>query len=102
MVLGVVNSDSDFMPPFIFPHVHKKCLEEVMLTWVKAVTAGEPNVWQQDYAQCHRSRRIQSCLSDNFGDHITPKIYKLNFPDSNRFAFFAWDAVVLETNKTRY
>ena len=47
MVFQMVTSDSDAMPPFIFPYsltliteVYLNCLEEVMLRWIEKVAAG--------------------------------------------------------------
>ena len=47
MMFGMVTSDSDVMPPFIFPHhfrlnaeAYVKCLEKVILTWIERVVAG--------------------------------------------------------------
>ena len=45
--------------------------EEVVLPWIERVSIGISDVWQQDSAQCHRSRKTQCWLSENFCDHIT-------------------------------
>ena len=51
MVFGMVTSNGDIMPPFIFPHslrlnteAHIKYLEEIVLAWIERVAAGEPYV----------------------------------------------------------
>ena len=69
MVFGVVTSNGDVMLSFIFLHgfilkmaAYTKCLEEVMLLWIKKVAAGRPYVGQLDSAPCHTSRIIQSGL----------------------------------------
>ena len=43
MVFGVVTSNGDVLPPFISPHslrLNIKCLEEVELSWIERVAAG--------------------------------------------------------------
>ena len=46
MVFGVITSNDDTVPPFIFPHdltlnmkVYIKCQEEVVLFWIEKVAA---------------------------------------------------------------
>ena len=47
MVFGVVARDGDAIPPFIFPHdprlnreAYIRCLEEIVLTWIKCLVKG--------------------------------------------------------------
>ena len=47
---GVVTSDSDVMPPFIFPH----SLWLNMEACVKRLAAGRPYIWQQDCIMPHK------------------------------------------------
>ena len=61
MVFGVVTSNGDIMPPFIFLHgfklnmeIYIKFLEEVVLLWIKWVVAARPIIWQQDYTMPHK------------------------------------------------
>ena len=49
MVLGVITSDGDVIPPFIFPHgltpnmeTYIKYLEEVLLTWIERGLLEDP------------------------------------------------------------
>lgn len=107
MVFGVVTSDGDVMPPFMFPQGLRlntdgyiKCLEEVVLPWIKGVAGERPYAWQQDSAPCHTSRRSLAWLSDNFSDHITPDMWPPNSPDCNPLDYYVWGAVERETNKT--
>ena len=62
MVFGVIASDSDIMPPFIFLYglrlnweTYIKCLEEVVLTWIERVAAKDP--MSNNRTLCHISRR---------------------------------------------
>ena len=48
---GIVTSDGDVMPPFIFPHgfifntkAYIKCLKKVELTWIEGMAAGRPYI----------------------------------------------------------
>lgn len=66
-MFGVTTSDGNTMLPFILlqglrPNMEAyiKCLEEVVLLWVKKVAVERPYVWQQASAPCHTSRRTQS------------------------------------------
>ena len=52
IVFGVITSDNDVIPPFIFPNglrlnikAYIKCLEEVMVSCIKRVTGGRSYIW---------------------------------------------------------
>ena len=57
-VFGMVTSDSDIMPLFIFPHGLKLHTDSV--TWIERVAARRPYVWQKESAPSRTSRRIHS------------------------------------------
>lgn len=83
-VYGVTTSDDNIIPPFshgLNPNMEAyiKCLKDVMLFWVKTVTAGRSSTWQQDSAPCYR--KTHSWLSNNFCDHIIPDIWPPISPD---------------------
>ncbi|XP_052832535.1 uncharacterized protein LOC128250757 [Octopus bimaculoides] len=97
-----ITSDGDVMLPFIFPHglrinmeAYIKCLEEVVLSWVKRVAVRRPYVWQQDSAPCHTNKKTQSWLSDNFCAHRSH-----NSPHCNPLDYYVWGTVEREINKT--
>ena len=53
VVFGMVTSYSDIMPPSIFSHdlrlnmeAYIKCLEKVVLSWIKMVFARKPYIWR--------------------------------------------------------
>ena len=76
MGLGLFTSNCNMIPPFIFTHSHWlnmevfiKCLEGVVLIWIKKVGAGRSYIWQEDSAACHTCRRTQYWLWGNFCDH---------------------------------
>ena len=94
MVFGVVTSDGDLRPTFIFSRditlnteANIKCLEKVVLLWIEKVTSSGNWILHQ-YWQ-----------SENFCDHIIPNIWLSNSSDCNPF-HYVWGAVVQETNKT--
>ena len=69
MLFGVVTSDVDVMPLFIYPRglrlnteTNIMCLEEVVLTWICWVGAGRSYVWKQVSALGHTSRKTQCLL----------------------------------------
>ena len=82
--LGIVITNGDVMPPFIFPHVltlntegiYIKYLEEILLLWIEKVVAG------RHYTMLHKQEEPSlGCQKD-----CNP--------------FSVWDMVKRETNKT--
>ena len=62
LCFGVVTSDGDVIPPFIFLHVLRlnmeayiKCLEDLMLFWIERMAAGRPYI-SQDSAPCNKKQ----------------------------------------------
>ena len=46
MVFGAITCDGDVISPFIFPHgFYVKCLENIILPWIKRVAGGKHYVW---------------------------------------------------------
>ena len=77
-VFGVVTSDGDVMPLFIFSHSLTlnmeaciKCLEELVLPWIEKVVAARHYIKQPDSTLCQTCRRIEFWLWENFCDYIT-------------------------------
>ena len=77
MILGVVTTDNNVMPPLIFPHAHRpnieayiKYLEEVVLPWIERLASGRP------YTSGNRTLHhgTQAGVSSLGCDHITPSI----------------------------
>ena len=100
MVFGVVRSNGNVMSQFTFPHylrlnmeAYDKCLEELVLSWMKRMTAEGPYIWQYDSVTCYTIRGTQSWLWQNFYDLITPKIWPLNPQDCNLLDYYVWVAV---------
>ena len=62
MVFGMVTSNVDIMPPFMFPcnFIHNteayiRYLEEVVLPGIENLAAGRLYIWQQDFVPCHQA-----------------------------------------------
>lgn len=86
MVLGVVSSEGDVMPPHFFSQglrvnaaAYTEVLDRVVKPWVTTIARGRPYVFQQDSAPSHTARTTQEWMADNFYDHVTPNIW---FPRS--------------------
>ena len=84
IVFGVVTSDGNIIPPFIFLHGPRlnpkasiKCLEEVVLPWIIRVTTGKSYVrhhapqLEELSLSCHR---ISATTSPMTSSDITPLI----------------------------
>ena len=88
MVFGMITSDSNVIPLFIFPPDLRLKLEEVVLCWIKWVASSRVCIRQQDPVPCPTSRRTKSWLSENFCDHITLNIWPPNSPDCNPHDYY--------------
>ena len=78
MVLGVVSSEGDVMPPHFFLQgarvnavAYTDVLNTVVKPWITAVARGRPYVFQQDSAPSHTT---QEWMAENFHDHLTPNM----------------------------
>ena len=77
-----------------------KCLEEIVLLWIKSLAARRPYIWHQDSVPWHTSKRTQFWLLENSCNHINSNIWLLNSPDCSFFDHYIWGTVKWETNKT--
>ena len=101
MVLGVVTSNSNIMSPLIVPHglrlnmdAHINCLEEVVLPWIKRVTAGKKSLAMTLEPE-NKVFTIRKFLHSHH-----PNIWLPNSSDSNPFDYYMWGKAEQETNKT--
>ena len=77
MVLGVVSSNGDIMPPHFFgdketvnAEVYIRVLDEVVKPWIDSVTKGTPYVFQQDSAPAHAAKKTQEwCKANMSNEH---------------------------------
>lgn len=105
MVLGVVSSEGDVMPPFFFQRglrvnasEYIKVLEDTVKPWMDGVANGRPYVFQQDSAPAHKARATQNWLADNVPYHWSPELWPPSSPDLNPLDYYVWGVVERETN----
>ncbi|UYV71917.1 hypothetical protein LAZ67_9001141 [Cordylochernes scorpioides] len=84
MVLGVISSEGDVMPPHFFEKglrmnadTYINVLETVVKPWMDMVAAGRKYVFQQDSAPAHKAKKTQSWLTLNVPSHWGPDIWPL-------------------------
>ena len=102
IVFGVVTTDGDVLPSFVFPlgltlnkETYIKCLADVVLTWIDTWLLEDPMSDNRTTIHGIQNRWTQCWLPENFCDHITPKIWSFNSQD-----YYIWGVVERETNKT--
>ena len=107
MLFGMITRDGEIMPAFIFlrdPRLnidaYIKCLENVVIIYIKRADNRRLYVLQQDFALYHTSRRTQSLSSEYFCNYITPNVWLPNYPGCNALDYYMWIAVKQESNKT--
>ena len=106
MVLGVVTSNGDVMPPHFFEQnekvntdVYLRVLETVVLPWIKEVTRGAGYVFQQDSAPAHAAKKTQEWCRQNMHLTWTKEFWPPNSPDLNPLDYFVWGEVERVSNK---
>ena len=109
MVLGVIGSDGQKMPPYFFNAGEKigtdtyyKVLRYTVLPWLKAAYPGNNYVWQQDGAPAHTATRNQKFCKDNMAAFWPKDFWPPSSPDLNPLDFFWWGAIESETNRTSH
>lgn len=105
MVLGVVSSEGDVMPPHFFSAGarvnavgYTEVLRTVVKPWIATVAGTRPYVFQQDSAPCHTARTTQEWMADNFHDHVIPNVWPPSSPDVNPLDFYVWGVVERDSN----
>lgn len=109
MVLGVISSEGDVMPPYFFEQGHRvnavayiHVLETVVKPWMDQVASGREYVFQQDSAPAHKAKKTQAWLTLNVPYHWSPDLWPPNSPDCNPLDFFLWGVVERDVNKAPY
>lgn len=110
MVLGVISSEGDIMPPYFFEKglrvnsdEYIKVLRDVVVPWMNQVASGRPYVFQQDSAPAHASKKTLSWLYYSLpdeGDFWPPNLWPPNSPDLNPMDYFVWGVLEEYTNKS--
>ncbi|UYV61469.1 hypothetical protein LAZ67_1004962, partial [Cordylochernes scorpioides] len=106
MVLGVISSEGDVMPPHFFEKglrmnadTYINVLETVVKPWMHMAAAGRKYVFQQDSAPAHKAKKTQSWLTLNVPSHWGPDIWPPNSPDCNPLDYYVWGVVERDVNK---
>ncbi|UYV82887.1 hypothetical protein LAZ67_22001238 [Cordylochernes scorpioides] len=109
MVLGVISSEGDVMPPHFFEKglrmnadTYINVLETVVKPWMDMVAAGRKYVFQQDSAPAHKAKKTQSWLTLNVPSHWGPDIWPPNSPDCNPLDYYVWGVVERDVNKASH
>lgn len=111
MVLSVVGSDSQRMPPVFIPEglrvnaaVYQDILTSKVLPWLHSTYSNINFVFQQDLAPAHKAKTTVALLSKNLGKDgfWPPEFWPPNSPDLNLLDYFVWSAVEKESNKTSH
>ena len=109
MVLGVVSSEGDVMPPHIFEkgirvnsEVYIDVLKKVVKPWMDRVAGGRPYVFQQDSAPSHASKMTQAWLLENIHHHWSPDLWPPNSPDLNPLDYFVWGVLESKINSVHH
>ncbi|QQP53735.1 Putative transposable element [Caligus rogercresseyi] len=97
MVLGVVGSDGQKMPPHFFPcglkintEEYLKVLRRVVLPWIKATYPGQDVVWQQDSAPAHGANKTQKWQKTNMPKFWAKEVWPSSSPDLNPLDYAVW------------
>jgi inhibitor of nuclear factor kappa-B kinase subunit alpha len=107
MVLGVVSSDGDVMPPHFFEtglrlnaDKYIDVLATVVKPWMDAKANGRDYVFQQDSAPAHKAKKTQAWLTMNVPYHWSPDLWPPSSPDCNPLDYYVWGVVEREVNKS--
>lgn len=105
MVLGVVSSDGDVMPPHFFEKglrlnadAYIDVLDSVVKPWMDQVANGRDYVFQQDSAPAHKARKTQAWCYENFPHHWSPDLWPPSSPDCNPLDYYVWSVVEAGVN----
>ena len=97
MMLGVVGSDGQKMPPYFFKEglkingeVYRWVLAHVVKPWLKKAYPKGNYVWQQDSAPGHMADLTQKWCKKHLPDFIPKDLWPPNSPDLNPLDFAVW------------
>jgi hypothetical protein len=105
MVLGVISSKGDVMPPHFFEKGQRvnakeyiKVLDTVVKPWMEAVAGESPYVFQQDRASAHTANITQNWLKANLKDQWPKEIWPPSLNYCNPLGNFVWSEVEREVS----
>ncbi len=109
MVLGVVSSEGDVMPPHVFEQglrvnaeVYIDVLEHKVVPWMERIAAGRPYVFQQDGAPAHTSARAQAFCARSMSHFIDKNSWPPSSPDLNPLDYFLWSVLEEDVNRSSH
>ena len=108
MMLGVVASNGEKMPPVWFPRgyrltaaAYKDVLVTKILPWVRKITRNENYVFQQDGTHTHTVKIVQEWLGSNM--NFWPKdFWPPQSPDLNPLDYSVWTHIESKACKVRH
>ena len=87
MMLGVIASDGEKMPPHFFPsglkintEVYMRVLRTKVKPWVEATYPEKDVIWQQDSALPHGAKLTQAWLAKNLPGFWSKEIWPISSP----------------------
>ena len=97
MVLGVVASDGQKMPPHFFPcglrvgtEEYLKVMRRVVKPWIESTYPDGNYIWTQDGAPGHTSKKTQEWLKNNLAGYWLKDMWPPNSPDINPLDYSVW------------
>ena len=100
MMLGVVASDGNRMPPHWFDkglkintEAYLNVMESVVKPWIDATYPDGGYVWQQDSAPSHRSRTVQDWCKNNLEQSWPWTIWPPSSPDLSPLDYAIWGEI---------
>lgn len=97
MVLGVVASDGQKMPPYFFPcglrvgtKEYLNVMRRVVKPWIDATYPDGNYIWTQDGAPGHTSNKTQEWLKNNLAGFWPKELWPPSSPDINPLDYSVW------------
>ncbi len=100
MVLGVVGSDGQRMPPHFFDKglkitqkVYLKVMREVVKPWIDNTYPDQPYVFQQDSTPAHKAKKTQKWMEKNLTAFWPHSFWPPSSPDVAPLDYSIWSIV---------
>lgn len=100
MMMGVIASDGQRMPPFWFAEglkinkeVYVNAMETVVKPWLEATYPNGGYVWQQDSAPAHKSYHCQTWCRENLAAFWPWSMWPPSSPDISPLDYAIWGEV---------
>ena len=100
MMLGVVASDGNVMPPYFFPCGLKIntdrylwVMSHVVKPWIDRTWPEDNVLWTQDSAPAHGATKTQRWCEAKLPDFISKELWPPSSPDCNPLDYAIWSYV---------